>query len=263
MLQILIGKEQQLAMPKNSIFFLLFISSLCFSQEKILMVGNSFTFYYNLPSTIELMARAKGLNWDVSQSTAGGATLKEHWFGKKELETKTLLSQNQYTKIIFQDQSTYPMVAIDTTKKYLGMLRTLIKQPTVQHVYATWTYPNIPSFSKGEISYQTIEQALINRGGVRPDELIKVGRAFDLFQERYPTYPLLTDDQKHPNPNGSYLAACVFFATLSEQSTLGLPHREEGFDSFGKKIFYFMIEEETALLCQKIADEVVFGLPKS
>ena len=58
-------------------------------------------------------------------------------------------------------------------------------------------------------------------------------------------------------------AACVFFATLSEQSTLGLPHREEGFDSFGKKIFYFMIEEETALLCQKIADEVVFGLPKS
>ena len=209
-------------MKKNSILFLLLISSLCSSQEKILMVGNSFTFYYNLPNTIELMAKAKGLNWEVNQSSAGG-----------------------------------------TTKKYLGLLRTLIKQPTAQYVYSTWAYPNISSPAKGKITSQTIEKALKSMLGVRPNELILVGRAFDLFQERYPKYPLLTDDQKHPNPNGSYLAACIFFASFSELSTLGLPHREEGFDQFGKKIFYFIIEEEIALLCQKIADEVVLGMVKS
>mgnify|MGYP001176046825 FL=1 len=250
-------------MKKNSILFLLLISSLCSSQEKILMVGNSFTFYYNLPNTIELMAKAKGLNWEVNQSSAGGVTLKEHWLGEKELKTKALLSQNQYTKVVFQDKSTYPLIAIDTTKKYLGLLRTLIKQPTAQYVYSTWAYPNISSPAKGKITSQTIEKALKSMLGVRPNELILVGRAFDLFQERYPKYPLLTDDQKHPNPNGSYLAACIFFASFSELSTLGLPHREEGFDQFGKKIFYFIIEEEIALLCQKIADEVVLGMVKS
>ena len=132
-LQIQTGKEPQLAMKKNSILFLLLISSLCSSQEKILMVGNSFTFYYNLPNTIELMAKAKGLNWEVNQSSAGGATLKEHWMGEKDLKTREFLSQNKYTKIVFQDKSTYPLIAIDTTKKYLGLLRTLIKQPTAQY----------------------------------------------------------------------------------------------------------------------------------
>ena len=173
-------------MQKNSLFFLLFLSSLCFAQEKILMVGNSFTFYYNLPSTIEFMAKAKGLNWEVNQSTAGGATLKEHWLGEKELKTKALLSQNQYTKVVFQDKSTYPLIAIDTTKKYLGLLRALIKQPTPQYVYSTWAYPNISSSTKGKITSQTIEKALKNMGTVHSNELILVGRAFDLFQERYP-----------------------------------------------------------------------------
>ena len=239
---------------------MLLISSLCSSQEKILMVGNSFTFYYNLPNTIELMAKAKGLNWEVNQSSAGGATLKEHWMGQKGLKTREFLSQNKYTKIVFQDKSTYPLIAIDTTKKYLGLLRTLIKQPTAQYVYSTWAYPNISSQKEGKITSQTIENALKSKGGLSLNELILVGRAFDLFQERYPNYSLLTDDKKHPNPDGSYLAACVFFTSFSKLSALGLPHREEGLDQFGKKIFYFLVEEETALLCQKIADEVVFGL---
>jgi hypothetical protein len=30
-------------------------------------------------------------------------------------------------------------------------------------------------------------------------------------------------DKSHPNPRGSYLAACVFYATLLDKSPLGLP----------------------------------------
>ena len=61
--------------------------------------------------------KSKGLNWEVNQSSAGGATLKEHWMGEKELKTREFLSQSKYTKIVFQDKSTYPLIAIDTTKK--------------------------------------------------------------------------------------------------------------------------------------------------
>jgi len=47
-------------------------------QEKILFVGNSFTFYWNLPNQVEKMALQQNIQWDVSQTTAGGATLRDH-----------------------------------------------------------------------------------------------------------------------------------------------------------------------------------------
>ena len=35
-------------------------------------------------------------------------------------------------------------------------------------------------------------------------DIIAVGQAFDLFSSTYPEIKLLTDDKKHPSPNGSY-----------------------------------------------------------
>ena len=42
--------------------------------------------------------------------------------------------------------------------------------------------------------------------------IIPVGRAFKLFQDKHPQFNLLMEDNKHPNPNGSYLASCVIFS---------------------------------------------------
>ena len=59
------------------------------------MVGNSFTFYYNLPMTIQQFAVSKGLNWEVHQSTASGATLKQHWNNEKGLKTRKLVKRKK------------------------------------------------------------------------------------------------------------------------------------------------------------------------
>jgi hypothetical protein len=96
-------------------------------QEKILFIGNSFTFYWNLPNQVEKMALEQNLFWDVYQSTAGGATLRDHWQGNKGLKTKEILSQNTFDRIIFQDQSTYPIKHIDTTAYYLAKLKELFR----------------------------------------------------------------------------------------------------------------------------------------
>ena len=72
-----------------SFFLVFFIFSFGFTQEKVklLMIGNSFTFYYNLPMTIEQFSKYKGLNWEVHQSTAGGASFKHHWNSEKGLNS--------------------------------------------------------------------------------------------------------------------------------------------------------------------------------
>ena len=75
-------------MRSNLTLFLTFLFfSFGFTQEKVklLMIGNSFTFYYNLPMTIEQFSKYKGLNWEVHQSTAGGASFKHHWNSEKGL----------------------------------------------------------------------------------------------------------------------------------------------------------------------------------
>ena len=89
-------------------------------------------------------------------------------------------------------------------------------------------------------------------------KIIPVGRAFDMFSLQYPTIDLLSDDQKHPSNNGTYLAACVVYAVLSGRSAKGVGRRYEGKDANGKKIFYSLVEKSVATKCQYIADQIIF-----
>lgn len=226
-------------------------------KERVLFVGNSFTFYYNIPTTVEQMANERGLGWKVNQSTAGGATLKQHWEGKKQLKTKRILKRKRFSRIVFQDHSTYPITAIDTTVKYLKLLQSTAKVAPKHYLYATWAYPGIP----GNISNSLpIEKALKEKAMDSPSTLVPVGRAFDRFKAMYPEIPLLTADDKHPSPNGSYLAACVLFAQLSGQSTKGLERRAVSKQRKGKQLYYYIVETDVAKKCQRIADEIVLGI---
>ena len=64
-------------------FTIIFILSFSLVQaqekERILFIGNSFTFYWNLPNQVEQMSAEKNLEWDIVQSTEGGASLRDHW----------------------------------------------------------------------------------------------------------------------------------------------------------------------------------------
>ena len=72
--------------------------------------------------TIQQFAVSKGLNWEVHQSTANGATLKQHWNNEKGLKTRKLVKRKKYGHIIFQEHSVYPIQLIDTTQKYLNKI---------------------------------------------------------------------------------------------------------------------------------------------
>ena len=227
-------------------------------KEKILFVGNSFTFYLNLPMQTEKMGLERGLPWEIHQTTAGGATLKDHWIGNKGLKTKNIISTTQFDRIVFQEQSTMPIQFMDSTFYYFKAFKNLIAEKAQLYFYATWTYPNA-LFEKFPSSLNPIHSQLEKFLATDKIQIVPVGKAFDLFREKYPGINLLTDDMKHPSPAGSYLAACVFYVTFSGQSSIGLNRRYQGKDDEGKSIFYSIVEIQVAEACQKIADEVVFG----
>ena len=126
-------------------------------------------------------------------------------------------------------------------------------------MYSTWMYPGISGKENYPNSTNPIEENLKTQVAGAEDQLLRIGAAFELFASRYPNIELFTDDKKHPSPQGSYLAACVIFSSLSGQPSKGLKRRYSNTDSNGKKIFYSMVEKETARKCQEVADQLLFN----
>jgi hypothetical protein len=250
-------------MRSNFILFItIFVFYFGFAQEKvkILMIGNSFTFYYNLPMAIEQFSKHKGLNWEVHQSTAGGASFKDHWNSEKGLNSIQKIKNNTYTHVVLQEYSSYPLTTIDTTQKYLNLMHKISSNKSRKYLYATWSYRNIlKNNDLTSPSSKIIEDKLEKIKPSSDIHILPVGRAFDLFKSRYPYQTLFTSDNKHPNPIGSYLAACVIFSKISNQSSLGIPRRVFEKINNQKDIYYFIVEEEMAKKCQLISDEIVFN----
>ena len=237
--------------------FLFFIFSSIFSQnkEKILFVGNSFTFYWNLPSIVESMAAEKEIFLDIHQSTAGGASLKQHWFGDKNLNTKKLIESGDYSTIILQDYSSNPLLKTKESNEYFNRFIQLVKSNQGQPIiYGTWMFRSISS--KKYKGSDPIQNALKPISTKTNTPIAPVGTAFRLFQEKHPEIPIFTSDNKHPSAVGSYLAACIFYKILTGKSPLGLSRRFERKDEYGKKIFLMMVEKGVATKCQTIVDEM-------
>jgi len=58
--------------------------------------------------------------------------------------------------------------------------------------------------------------------------------------------------------DGTYLAACVIYASLSGRSAIGLDRRYESKGQNGKKKFYSIVEKSVVIKCQQVADQIVF-----
>ena len=241
---------------KLKLFILFIFSSILAQNEtRVLFVGNSFTFYWNLPSIVESMAREKGVLLDVHQSTAGGASLKQHWNGDKDLITRELIESGSFSMVVLQDLSSNPLINPQESKVYFKRFTQLVKTNEGKPViFGTWMYPAISQ--KKYDSDDSIQSALKPISIKTNTPIAPVGTAFQLFQEKHPEIPLYTSDSKHPSPVGSYLAACVFFKLITGKSPLELSRRFDRKDEFGKKVFLMMVEKGAAAKCQAIVEEI-------
>ena len=236
------------------LFLIVFASAQKGKTEKVLFVGNSFTFYFNLPLVVESMAKEKGIDLDVFQSTAGGASLKDHWTGKKSLSTKYKIQNGKFDKIILQDYSTNPVKKPQESMDYFKRFIDLSESVNANvYIYGTWPVP----LMKGT-SYDGIDPIQYALKPILYDNvtLVPVGTAFRQFQAEYPEISLYTSDNKHPSPVGAYLAACVFLKVLTGKSPKGLYRRFDRKDESGKKIYLGMVEKSDAKKCQVIVDKI-------
>jgi len=222
------------------------------SDQKILFVGNSYTYFWNLPQTVNLFAESEDINLETKQSTAGGANWAHHWRGDRGLKTKSIIAEGEFDIVVIQNHSMSTIDRADSLMHYGTLLNDLIRKSGAQtYLYMTWARewnPYMMTTIKKEYT------ALAEKINAR---LVPVGLAWQRARELRPGFPLYFPDGSHQSALGTYLAACVFYGVITGRTPVGLPNRLISEDKHGEKIYLQIQTMEDALFCQKVAEEII------
>lgn len=256
---------------KKNILFVLLAAFLTFNAQgadnnrmratasdslQILFVGNSYTYYNNMPATISKMAATQGMKLAPSRALKGGESLKGHL---KHPFLPEILKKGGFDYVVIQDASYRPSYStkyvVDSVYPYASAIDSLAKagSPGVKTIYyMTWghkdgilhhktDYPMNRTYhdmqERLKLSY--LEMAYDNGGLCAP-----VGVAWETVINERPDIELYNlKDRHHPSEEGSYLAACVILGTI-----LGKPVKTE---------YYGTLTPETAIYFQDVAARII------
>ncbi len=229
----------------------------CFAQVKkdslrVLFVGNSYTFISNMPHLVSLISESTNVKLVTFKSTAGGATLSDHWNGKKGLKSKNAISNGKYDIVVIQGHSMETIEKKDEFLKYSKKLCDLAKASGAKpYLYVTWARQKVPQYQ--EVITETYKQASIQNDC----ELIMVGEAWKLARELRPDIPLFMLDGTHQSDLGAFLTALMFVGNFSGEIPEKCPAGYEIVDTNGEQVILFWENDLDVVFCQKIASEVI------
>ena len=182
-------------------------------SSRVLFLGNSFTDYNG-----GLDQALKGLDPSIAAEriARGGYTLADHWNGGQAVSR---IHAQKWNYVVLQDQSQEPVTAPQNFDIYAGKFANEIVQSGAQPVlFMTWERPD-------SVQYGVTTQALANSyyavGNRYNMKVAPVGLAFARALRERPGLALYMQDG-HPIVQGTYLAACVFYATLFAKSPVGI-----------------------------------------
>lgn len=186
------------------------------ADVRVLFIGNSFTYYHDLPRMIAELAKAgKQRTLVHDRETPGGCTLEKHWKDGKALAK---IQMRAWDYVVLQDQSQAPLLKRDSMFEYGKKFDEEIKNRKSKTVlYLTWALQNQPE------DQVAISKAYRDLAKMLNAEVAPVGDAWAAALQANPKRILHEADRKHPNATGTYLAACVFYATFYARSPEGLP----------------------------------------
>ena len=197
-------------------------------MKQILFVGNSFTYFNDMPYLFSFLANRAGF-----ENYTGSVVLGGWWLNRYADPDDRMgrVLREEYPKrdwdyIIWQDQSFNPAGDPADFLAAARALRTLC--PCKKQVYyQTWAYEDgTEKLADTGMTYQQMRDALRASYRQAAEECggicVPVGDAFSLCRDTHSEIGLYNPDHYHPSLAGSYLAACLFYACLSGQSPLRL-----------------------------------------
>ena len=222
------------------------------AQERVFFVGNSLTYYNDMPSLFAGIANDKGYRVEVDSYTVGGTGLAE-MLASGELLRR--LESERWDKLVLQPgtgESSGGSISTDSSAWVVRQLVEALHAVNPEAKVCLYEISNgvTPGDGNGDYDYYLYTQQRIL------DTVTKIARlagvplapAGECFREHYADHHDLmlhsVFNDIHPNLAGSYLVACAIFETLYE-----VPIAPCG--------YYGDLDEEQAEYLQQIADTVV------
>ena len=223
------------------------------APRRILFVGNSYLYYNDsLHNHVRRIAIAadpsseKALRY--KSATIGGAPLGHHNI-QHLLEPGRLGIKQPFDVVVLQEASTSALTERRRAayrEKVIEFNGEITKSGAKTALYMTHAHVKPSKFASPDM-IRKVEDMHVAVGKEVGAIVIPVGLAFEEAYRQRPDLKLHKDyDGSHPDLIGTYLAACVVYATLYGKSPVG-----NAYDYYGK------IDRDTASFLQKVADDTV------
>jgi hypothetical protein len=199
---------------------------------RVLFVGNSHTFYNDMPRTVLQLAAAahEARALEPVLVVAGGATLADHLAGPHVREQ---LRTGRWDYVVLQEQQQRPTSAPPyLEREFFAPARTL--DVLIRAAAARTVLSMTPARLDGDqpqLPHDTFEamqersrQNHLRLGRELGAIVAPVGAAWAAVHRQYPEQPLWAADRFHPSAQGSYLTACVLYRVLYGHSVLDNPY---------------------------------------
>ena len=180
--------------------------------KSILFIGNSFTAANGgLGLLLEELARSfdSASKLATSAITMDGAILKRLW---EDSDARSEIRGGAYEFVVVQgDIAEGDLQTFDTyARKFVAEAQRAGARTVL---FMGWAYERLGWINQGEIARAHNLVALESGSDVAP-----VGLAWSRVMKERPALNLFSADREHPNKSGSYLAACVVYATVMNRS---------------------------------------------
>ena len=240
-------------------FFIFFISfglaannDTNLTNKNILFVGNSYLYYNDsLHNHVKRMAIERFPSYEekfiYKSSTIGGARSWHHNF-KHLLESKNIGVNESFDLLILQGGSAEPL-----SKNSRVIFKNTVKEVneiakgygTKLALYMTHAYV-APDKRYEANMINKISSLYINAAKENNVKVIPVGIGFEKAYKENPNIQLHNLDGTHPSLLGTYLAACIVYGVLYDDSPVGIDY-----NYFGK------VSDQDRIFIQKIAYETI------
>jgi hypothetical protein len=208
-----------------------FVAQLSWTQDSIsvLFIGNSYLSVNNLPQMVQELTNSLGDHILIDSKMNGGFTFQSHAY---DATTYDKIHSKPWDFVVLQGQSQEPSFPFDQvnlqTLPFAEKLADSVyasNECSQVNYYMTWGRqvgdPQWDSINTFDKMNTRLRNAYLRIADSTNASVSPVGVAWKYVRDNYPAINLYAGDGSHPSLEGSYLAACTFYSSLFQKSSVG------------------------------------------
>jgi len=197
-------------------------------ERSVLFLGNSYTFYFDMPTIVQDLASSVGDKLVHDENTTGGYTLENHL---ADGESIGKIRKGGWDYVVLQEQSTRPVRDIEIVEEQtfakaaaLDSIRHLANPVGDVMFFMTWgrknSYEGLSFEGMNDLLRERYRTMQANQNGL----ISPVGAVWRYIRDNSPAIELYDPDESHPSNAGSYLSACTFYTSIFQKDPTALSY---------------------------------------